>query len=212
MTSTGTYKHYDSLPQQLAEQIPRVDLSLVIGSGALTLILASSVAFLLLLRTSAKTTKSSTTEAKTTLPKNAGIKTIDREKYPGGCITVYFGTQTGTAESFAKQLQRDAPVHGFFVHVVDLESISSLCDFVERDDDDHGIHRAIFLCATYGEGEPTDNSQKVANMLLDAADIPSMIFDPTSPIPDDEGTPNRGLLGNKLEFCVFGLGNIQYEH
>jgi NADPH-ferrihemoprotein reductase len=205
MDSTGSF---GSLLHQIAhDRFPEVPLSLVIGSGALTFVLASALTYFIL-------RKSSSSKAAHAEPRNP-VKSvlIDKERYPGGSVTVYFGTQTGTAESFAKQLQRDGPLHGFFVNVVDLENIQCLSDFVERDDGEEGkTHRAVFLCATYGEGEPTDNSQHVATMLLEAADMPSIIFDPSSPIPEDVGTPNRSLLGNKLEYCVFGLGNIQYEH
>ena len=60
---------------------------------------------------------------------------IDKSKYPGGEIRVYYGTQTGTAESFARQLEREGAEHGFLVHVVDLEDIevSQLIDASKKD-------------------------------------------------------------------------------
>ena len=56
------------------------------------------------------------------------------------------------------------------------------------------ITNAVFLMATYGEGEPTDNSAKFMNWLREQA----------SPI-------EPGFLA-KTCFTVFGLGNTQYEH
>lgn len=53
---------------------------------------------------------------------------------------------------------------------------------------------AIFLVATYGEGEPTDNAMDFYKWLV-----------------DKEGKLDNNVL-NKLNYCVFGLGNRQYEH
>ena len=53
--------------------------------------------------------------------------------------------------------------------------------------------RAILLAATYGEGEPTDNSNEMVQILKEKLEDPQPIL--------------KGL-----EFCVFGLGNRQYEH
>lgn len=54
--------------------------------------------------------------------------------------------------------------------------------------------RAIFLMATYGEGEPTDNAISFTKWMKNL-----------------EGTLGADTL-KKLKFCVFGLGNKQYEH
>jgi NADPH-ferrihemoprotein reductase len=62
-------------------------------------------------------------------------------------------------------------------------------------DDPAENSRAIILAATYGEGEPTDNSTELVNE--------------TKENMEDEEKQN---CMNGLEFCVFGLGNRQYEH
>ena len=111
-------------------------------------------------------------------------------------MTVYFATQTGTAETFARQLEREGPDHGFYIHVQDLEDIDSVDKFMDStkgdDDDDRVV--VIFLAATYGEGEPTDNSNEIVQLLKEK------VLEKT----------HSCLQG--LEFCVFGLGNRQYEH
>ncbi|GMI57754.1 hypothetical protein TeGR_g12073 [Tetraparma gracilis] len=107
-------------------------------------------------------------------------------KSTNGVINVYFGSQTGTAEGFADQIR--AEDHGYDVKVHDLE------DFDADSASEHaaGMKAAklnLFLLATYGEGEPTDNAAEFVR-LLKAGEL------------DVAGAP----------FAVFGLGNTQYEH
>ena len=52
----------------------------------------------------------------------------------------------------------------------------------------------IFLMATYGEGEPTDNAAAFAKWLHN----------------EDKSVDSEYL--SSIRFCVFGLGNRQYEH
>ena len=85
-------------------------------------------------------------------------------------MSVYYATQTGTAESFAHQLEREGAEHGFLVHVVDLEEINpdQMVDESRRDMTS-GRARAIILAATYGEGEAPDNSVLFVNALKEMA-------------------------------------------
>jgi NADPH-ferrihemoprotein reductase len=119
-------------------------------------------------------------------------------------MTIYYATQTGTAESFAEQLKREGPDHGFYIHTVDMEE-TELEELMkhppfENDDDESGIARAIVLVATYGEGEPTDNSTALVQACKQRMEEGK----------EEEKTEALPLQG--LEFCVFGLGNRQYEH
>jgi len=51
------------------------------------------------------------------------VKELDREKYPGGHLTIYYGSQTGTAQMFAKQIESECESRGFCARVVDLQDV-----------------------------------------------------------------------------------------
>jgi NADPH-ferrihemoprotein reductase len=110
----------------------------------------------------------------------------DENKFPAGPMKIFFGSQTGTAEGFGRTLMEEAKQNGFDAETVDLE------DFEPEELAD--ITNAVFLMATYGEGEPTDNSSKFMGWIREQSD----------PI-------EAGFLA-KCCFTVFGLGNTQYEH
>jgi NADPH-ferrihemoprotein reductase len=189
----------------ILDGVPEIPLTLVIGSGALTVCLATALAYVLFLT---KEKKSCIDPPPVNNDPKLRVVSIDKVKYPGGLVNVYYGSQTGTAESFAKQLEREGPSNGFLVHSVDLMDLR-IEDFVSSDkcDVDTGVSRAVFMCATYGEGEPTENAQSIVSHLKEVGDISSVIFDPDS----DEGTPYRSAL-EKFDYLVFGLGNRLYEH
>ncbi|EED87926.1 NAD or nadp-dependent reductase, partial [Thalassiosira pseudonana CCMP1335] len=113
----------------------------------------------------------------------------------GGHLTIYYGSQTGTAQMFAKQIASEAESHGFCSRVVDLQ------DVVENEDDAATRSKAIFFVATYGEGEPTDNAQQFW--------IDSISLDESATL---DATLRDMYFLNDLDYCVFGLGNKQYEH
>lgn len=102
-----------------------------------------------------------------------------RVHYPGGKVKVFFGSQTGTAEGFGQILVNEGKKYGFDTSLVDLE---------EFEDDLSEIAMAIFVMATYGEGEPTDNATRFVDYLKETQEL------------------------SDFSFTVFGLGNRQYEH
>eukprot|EP00904_Undaria_pinnatifida_P010755 jgi/Undpi1/680/HiC_scaffold_10.g04144.m1 len=111
----------------------------------------------------------------------------EEETEPAGdAIDVYFGSQTGTAESFAQIIAAEGRRHGFQIDVRDLEEFSP-GDLLEKG-------KAIFLMATYGDGEPTDNAGDFATWLK-----------------NENGELHSEYL-ETVQFAVFGLGNKQYEH
>lgn len=96
----------------------------------------------------------------------------------------FYGSQTGTAEDFSTQLEEDGTERGFECEALDLE------DFEEDQLEDCDV--AVFLMATYGEGDPTDNAAEFVDEWLGSDE--SNCID-----PDD------------VQFAVFGLGNTEYD-
>ena len=116
---------------------------------------------------------------------NNGNNNSDNE-FPGGPMTIFFGSQTGTAEGFARTLMEEGRERGFDASIYDLEDFDP--EAIK------GTKLAVFLMATYGEGEPTDSSTTFFNWLK-----------------NEDGSTEDDCLKN-TEYTVFGLGNTQYEH
>lgn len=115
------------------------------------------------------------------------------EESEKNCV-VFYGSQTGTAEDYASRLSKEGSQRfGLKTMTADLEDYdyANLDTFPED-------KLAMFVLATYGEGEPTDN----------AVDFWEFITG------DDVAFSNEGEekpLSN-LKFVAFGLGNNTYEH
>ena len=110
----------------------------------------------------------------------------DASKYPAGDLIIYFGSQTGTAEGFARTLMNEAKSKGFNAKTQDLEEFNP--ETLSK------TKLAIFLMATYGEGEPTDNAINFNKWMK------------------NEDNEVESTYLTKLNYTVFGLGNRQYEH
>ncbi|XP_014483001.1 PREDICTED: NADPH--cytochrome P450 reductase isoform X2 [Dinoponera quadriceps] len=111
---------------------------------------------------------------------------IKKLKSSGRSLVVFYGSQTGTAEEFASRLAKEGIRYKMKGMVADPEE----CDMEEL------VHLknipkslAVFCMATYGEGDPTDNSVEFVEWLK---------------------TGDADLTG--LNYAVFGLGNKTYEH
>lgn len=107
-------------------------------------------------------------------------------------LVIFYGSQTGTAEEYAIRIAKEAKTKfGLASLVCDPEEY----DFENLDQIPEGS-AAIFVVATYGEGEPTDNSVQLVQSLTDE----SFEFS------------NGSHKLDGLKYVVFGLGNKTYEH
>ncbi|KAF5653937.1 putative NCP1-NADPH-cytochrome P450 reductase [Fusarium sp. NRRL 25303] len=123
---------------------------------------------------------------------NCIVKRLEEDEK--NCV-VLFGSQSGNAQEFAEKLAREA--HTRFslrstVAETDEYTYQNLYKLPENT-------IVFFILASYGDGEPTDNSEQFYNFLTDE---------------DDDGAFGRlrehGL--QNLSYAAFGLGNSSYAH
>ncbi|ORZ35192.1 hypothetical protein BCR44DRAFT_116630 [Catenaria anguillulae PL171] len=127
-------------------------------------------------------------------PTDSAAKTLDA-KYTkdGKDIVILYGSQTGTGEEYAARLAKDGAKYGLNCLAADPEDFD-MEDMAKIPRD----KLLIFVLATYGEGEPTDNAVGLNEYLMNAAQ------EHASSAPDE-----KPLAG--LHYAVFGLGNKTYE-
>lgn len=114
------------------------------------------------------------------------------EESDKNCV-IFYGSQTGTAEDYASRLAKEGKSrYGLQAMVADLEEYDF--ESLENMPEDKF---AIFVLATYGEGEPTDNAVDFYEFIN--SDEPAFSKSGETPLED-------------LKFVAFGLGNNTYEH
>ncbi len=96
-------------------------------------------------------------------------------------LTILFGTQTGTAESLAKQAAKQAGKRGFAATILDVAAVS-----VEQLPAHSNL---LVITSTYGDGEPPDSAKALHSALLAA--------------------PSSGQLA-AVNFSVCSLGDTNY--
>ncbi|SPN99621.1 probable NADPH--hemoprotein reductase; NADPH--cytochrome P450 reductase [Cephalotrichum gorgonifer] len=108
------------------------------------------------------------------------------------CIILY-GSQTGTAEDYASRLAKEGKSRfGLETMIADLEDYDY--DNLDAIPSDKIV---MFVLATYGEGEPTDNAVEFYEFLTG---------------DDVQFTEDRSPPLDNLNYVAFGLGNNTYEH
>ncbi|KAK2913012.1 S-adenosyl-L-methionine-dependent tRNA 4-demethylwyosine synthase TYW1 isoform X2 [Channa argus] len=106
-------------------------------------------------------------------------------------VKIFYGSQTGTAKGFAKELSEEVMALGFPAEVVDMK---------DYDPDDQLADECtsksvcVFLVATYTDGQPTENAEWFCKWLEEAS--------------IDFRYGKTFLKG--LRYAVFGLGNSVY--
>lgn len=117
-------------------------------------------------------------------PTRSILKQLDQN---GKACMVFYGSQTGTAERFAQRFAREA-----------LGRYNLGCVVADLDDYDFGdllkltkSHLVVFVLATYGEGEPTDNAITFSKFIRN--DLSTAELD-------------------GVHYSAFGLGSSSYIH
>ena len=93
----------------------------------------------------------------------------DTDGEPGTPMTILYGSQSGNAESAAKELRKYGKTQGFEANIVELDGVDI--------SDLQNIQHLLVICSTFGEGEPPDNAQAFYNAIMadDAPELPATL-------------------------------------
>ena len=121
---------------------------------------------------------------------------LEKMEETGKNCVVFYGSQTGTAEDYASRLAKEGSSRfGLKTMTADLEEYDY--DNLDQFPEDKV---AVFVLATYGEGEPTDNAVEFFE-FIGSEDVS---------FSEKGGVESEPLAS--LKYIAFGLGNNTYEH
>ncbi len=100
-------------------------------------------------------------------------------------LTLLFGTQTGTAETLAKQAAKEAGKRGFAATVLDMAAVTA-AQLAQHPN-------LLIITSTYGDGEPPDNAKSLHTELLSDSPLSAL---------------NSQL--SSLRYSVCALGDTNY--
>lgn len=156
----------------------------LVGITTVTAVLVGIAAYFVMGNSSSNKAKA---VSPTETPRTRTGSLSNEEKYPAGRMNIFFGSQTGTAEGFARIIQSEGQKKGFDAKLMDLE------DFDPEQLTSPDTKVSVFLLATYGEGDPTDNAAQFSEWAA-----------------NENGELAADTLSS-MKYCVFGLGNTDYE-
>ena len=117
---------------------------------------------------------------------------VERLTSQGKRVVIFFGSQTGTAERYAIKIAREIKSR-YGTSPLVLDPDTQEMDKLDQVPENCVV---IFVTATYGEGEPTDNAVGMMEMLKS----------------EDVTFSNTGSELPNLHYVIFGLGNKTYEY
>eukprot|EP00878_Enallax_costatus_P028236 GHUV01030477.1.p1 GENE.GHUV01030477.1~~GHUV01030477.1.p1 ORF type:complete len:200 (-),score=23.24 GHUV01030477.1:230-829(-) len=129
-------------------------------AGSMPIVLASFLLVLITLLIFYLKPKSAITESKPVVVKRT--VSVAEENADKASVRILYGTQTGTAERFAKQLGNELRRKygsSILVEVLDIENYKAETRLPKE-------KFVLFLMATYGDGEPTDNAAEFYNWIV----------------------------------------------
>ncbi|BCU79882.1 flavodoxin domain-containing protein [Luteolibacter sp. LG18] len=110
----------------------------------------------------------------------AGGSTAAEPAATGEPLAILWGSQTGTAEAFAKQLAKKAKAAGLAPTIYDMSAIDAATL--------SALGNVAILTSTYGDGEPPDNAAALYAAVM---------------------AENNALLAG-VKYSVFALGDSNY--